>query len=154
MQEALGPSPLAQAASAIRRMISPPPGAEEQTSPTGYVPPPVLDSTVGNPGAFTDDPDILPQTQTVVDPYAVPPPEEEPVAVNPVERSSSEAIFAPVMAESMKSAGRLQSMRQEQTNTAPGFSTAVMPPNFPHPNYNVWASGSTQDGDNRHLLCP
>ena len=151
MQEALGPSPLARSASAA---------AEEQTSPTGYVPPPVLDSTAGNPGAFTDDPDILPQTQTVVDPYAVPPPDEEPVSVNPVERSSSEAIFAPVMAESMKSSESLSMpaaaapvVPEPASQDTPGFSTAVMPPNFQHPNYNVWA-GSSQEVDKRSIAMP
>src|SRR5260221_4900030 len=87
MQEALGPSPLALSSSTDQPTTVAAPTVEEQTSPTGYVPPPVLDSTVGNPGAFTDDPDILPPTQTVIDPYAVP--EDEPTSFNPVERSSS-----------------------------------------------------------------
>lgn len=47
-------------------------GAETATtaSPVGYVPPPLLDSSAGNPGAFTDDPDSLPQPVTIQDPYA------------------------------------------------------------------------------------
>jgi len=163
MQEALGPSPLAQSSSTDQSTNVGAPTVEEQTSPTGYVPPPVLDSTVGNPGAFTDDPDILPQTQTVLDPYAVP--EDEPTAVNPIERSSSDPIFAPVMAESMKSAESLsmpvaaapaslvpEPMGQDRVND--GFNTAVMPPHFPAPGYNVWASGSSQDVDNRSIAMP
>jgi hypothetical protein len=163
MQEALGPSPLAQSSSTDQSTTVAAPTIEEQTSPTGYVPPPVLDSTVGNPGAFTDDPDILPQTQTVVDPYAIP--EHEPTTVNPVERSSSDAIFAPVMSESMKSAESLsmpsaaapplvpEPMSQDRGNDS-GFNTAVMPPHFPAPGYNVWASGSSQDMDNRSIAMP
>jgi len=164
MQEALGPSPLALSSSTDQPTTVTAPTVEEQTSPTGYVPPPVLDSTVGNPGAFTDDPDILPQTQTVIDPYAAP--EDEPTSVNPVERSSSEAIFAPVMSESVKSTESLsmpvaaapgplvpEPISQDQVNN-PGFNTAVMPPHFPAPGYNVWASGPSQDVDNRSIAMP
>ncbi|KAF6750980.1 hypothetical protein DFP72DRAFT_1071838 [Ephemerocybe angulata] len=43
---------------------------ESPSSLTGYVPPPLLDSSAGNPGAFTDDPDSLPQPTIVQDPYA------------------------------------------------------------------------------------
>lgn len=167
-QEALGPSPLAQSTTDNlpddQRSPEVAPTVEEQTSPTGYVPPPVLDSTVGNPGAFTDDPDILPQPETVVDPYAAPPPQEEPVATDPTERSSPEPIFATVLAESIKSAKSLsvpadadaaapvplpeEPTNQDQAPVEPGFTTAVMP------NYNVWASGSTQDLDKRSVIVP
>ena len=45
-------------------------GERETTeSPTGYVPPPLLDSAVGNPGAFTDESDTLPQPAVIRDPY-------------------------------------------------------------------------------------
>src|SRR6266545_1188844 len=72
-QEALGPSPLARQTTSAEEMSTmpesdAPPAIEEQTSPTGYVPPPLIDSSAGNPGAFTDDPDRLPQPRTVVDP--------------------------------------------------------------------------------------
>ncbi|TEB20885.1 hypothetical protein FA13DRAFT_174559 [Coprinellus micaceus] len=40
-------------------------------SPTGYVHPPLLDSAAGNPGAFTDDSDMLPQPVVIADPYGV-----------------------------------------------------------------------------------
>ena len=65
----IGPSPLTQDTSAIN------PGPvqapeESQTSPTGYIPPPLVDSTIGNPGAFTDDTESLPQTAIALDPFA------------------------------------------------------------------------------------
>ena len=155
MQEILGPSPLAQSTTTEPTGAQSTVAAEEQTSPIGYVPPPVIDSTVGNPGAFTDDPDILPQPQTVADPYALPPAEEEP---------GQEPIFAPVMAESMKSVESLsmpaaatapvvaEPTTQVQTNPEPEFNTAVMP-NFALPNYNVWA-GSSQEVDKRSIAMP
>jgi hypothetical protein len=37
------------------------PSIEETQDPTGYIIPPVIDTTVGNPGAFTDVIDDLPQ---------------------------------------------------------------------------------------------
>ena len=43
-------------------------GDPEQTSPEGYVPPPLLDSSAVGPGAFTDEPDELPQPQVIRDP--------------------------------------------------------------------------------------
>ncbi|KAF9445219.1 hypothetical protein P691DRAFT_282686 [Macrolepiota fuliginosa MF-IS2] len=62
--EPAGPSPLAQQV----RSASPEP--MEATSPVGYVPPPVIDSSIGNPGAFTDQTDEeLPQPVPVADPY-------------------------------------------------------------------------------------
>lgn len=59
-----GPSPLMQEA----RTASPEP--MDATSPVGYVPPPLVDSSIGNPGAFTDQMDEeLPQPVVVSDPY-------------------------------------------------------------------------------------
>jgi hypothetical protein len=167
MQEALGSSPLGQVLSPAQDLpvIGAAPTAEEQTSPTGYVPPPVLDSTAGNPGAFTDDPDILPQPQTVIDPYAVPQLEEEPVPVGASEGPESAPIFAPVMSASLKSVESLsmpaaeaapapvhaEPTTQGRTNPEPESNAAVMP-SFAIPSYNVWAS--TQDGDKRSLAMP
>jgi hypothetical protein len=65
----IGPSPLTQDTS----VISPGPvqaPEESQTSPIGYIPPPLVDSTIGNPGAFTDDTESLPQTAIALDPFA------------------------------------------------------------------------------------
>lgn len=47
----------------------------EATSPVGYVPPPLVDSSIGNPGAFTDPDEELPQPAPVSDPYMPPKPE-------------------------------------------------------------------------------
>jgi hypothetical protein len=44
---------------------------EEVQSFSGNIPPPVIDSTVGNPGAFTDMPDELPQPIIAQDPHVV-----------------------------------------------------------------------------------
>ena len=51
--------------------VTVPPPVDDLQSPIGYIPPPVLDSTVGNPGAFTDEPDELPQPEIAHDPHAV-----------------------------------------------------------------------------------
>ncbi|KAF9552621.1 hypothetical protein CPC08DRAFT_768163 [Agrocybe pediades] len=84
-EQVVGPSPLAQAEVAPAAVTESPAPIDVQAkpedsaqaaasapSPTGYVPPPVIDSTAGNPGAFTDDPEALPQPIVVVDPYAAP----------------------------------------------------------------------------------
>lgn len=65
----IGPSPLTQDTSVTNPGLVQAP-EELQTSPTGYIPPPLVDSTIGNPGAFTDDTDSLPQTAIAVDPFA------------------------------------------------------------------------------------
>ena len=79
-EETLGSSPLALPATSSEAVppvsVALPPPVEEMGNPTGYIPPPVLDSTVGNPGAFTDEPDELPQPRTVP-PVTLPPPVEE-----------------------------------------------------------------------------
>ena len=62
-QEALGPSSLAQSMS-DNPIEGPSAGAEKHTSHTGYIPPPVFDSTVGNSSASTQ----LVETPTWVDP--------------------------------------------------------------------------------------
>ena len=73
-QEVVGTSPLAQTATSSEEVppkpttLSP---VSELQSPTGYIPPPVLDSTLGNPGAFTDGLVELPQPEIVKDPYTV-----------------------------------------------------------------------------------
>ena len=145
--EAAGPSPLTQqtetaeadpTAAVVTSPESAPAAAEEATSPVGYIPPPVIDSTVGNPGAFTDDPDALPQTETVFDPYAAtnttgrsaapsvreaepkaaeteaaPAPQVEAPTLEP-----SDSYFDKPIAESMKSDDSL-------VLQAPGFAEAV-----------------------------
>lgn len=56
------------------RTVDPDPMDAE--SPVGYVPPPLIDSTLGNPGAFTDWIDEgLPQPVVISDPYMLPSPE-------------------------------------------------------------------------------
>ena len=79
-------SPLAQdpvVASPIETLTSDQPAAEAvPTSPQGYVPPPLLDSSAVGPGGFTDEPDELPQPQVIVDPSLAQPestPEDAPV---------------------------------------------------------------------------
>lgn len=87
-RDIVGPSPLVQQAATVEERpsaagpdttLTPSPepvqpaavSAEEQiTSPVGYVPPPIIDSTVGNPGAFTDVLEELPKPTEVLDPYA------------------------------------------------------------------------------------
>ncbi|EAU87242.2 hypothetical protein CC1G_12460 [Coprinopsis cinerea okayama7 len=68
MDAPLGPSPLAKEAST--RSEAPVVDEPEAVSPQGYVPPPLIDSSTGNPGAFTDDADLLPQPEVAVDPFA------------------------------------------------------------------------------------
>ena len=73
--------PLREAAAVTQKSTSAsplalPPTSPEATSPTaqsptGYIPPPVIDSTAGNPGAFTDITDDLPQPDIVRDPHTV-----------------------------------------------------------------------------------
>lgn len=67
--DAVGPSSLNQ-------VLHEAAGSEqaEAMSPTGYVPPPLIDSSIGNPGAFTDQADELPQPVTVSDPFLPPKP--------------------------------------------------------------------------------
>ncbi|KDR84299.1 hypothetical protein GALMADRAFT_220086 [Galerina marginata CBS 339.88] len=48
-------------------------GKPEQTvGPIRYIPPAVIDSSAGNPGAFTDYVETLPQPNVIVDPHAEP----------------------------------------------------------------------------------
>ena len=87
VQEIAGPSPLALPI-ASPEAVPPtlPPPVEELQSPTGYIPPPVIDSSVGNPGAFTDEVDKLPQPDIAQDPHAVVPvePQVESVTVDAI----------------------------------------------------------------------
>ena len=73
-QEVVATFPLTQPATSSEE-VSPKPTTlspvSELQSPIGYVPPPVLDSSRGNPGAFTDGLIELPQPNVVKDPYAV-----------------------------------------------------------------------------------
>ena len=163
-QEILGPSPLARQTTAEEMttmpesdQAAPLPAVEEQTSPTGYVPPPLIDSSAGNPGAFTDDPDKLPQPKTVVDPHIVPEVPTQPTEATAPEPEEPNLLDKP-MAESTKSveslslpsgaAGQAAPAAEPQGSAAsePGFSTAVMP-SYELPNYNVWAAGAPQNND-------
>ena len=166
-QETLGPSPLARQTTAEEVTTMPesdqaaPPAVEEQTSPTGYVPPPLIDSSAGNPGAFTDDPDKLPQPRTVVDPHMVsevltqstepiaPEPEQPNILDKPRAEGMKSVESLPVPAEQAV----LTAEPQGSSATEPGFSTAVMP-SYELPNYNVWAGGSTQNDDKTLMPVP
>ncbi|TFK20580.1 hypothetical protein FA15DRAFT_658990 [Coprinopsis marcescibilis] len=67
----LGPSPLARDASGQPSSHANQPASDaDVASPQDYVPPPLIDSKAGNPGAFTDEPDSLPQPQVAQDPFA------------------------------------------------------------------------------------
>lgn len=69
--EPAGPSTLAEEVP----QSSSPDGMDTATSPVGYVPPPVVDSSIGNPGAFTDqDDEELPQPIVLTDPHNPPKP--------------------------------------------------------------------------------
>ena len=82
-QEADGPSPLAKPITSFVVVLPTlPPPVEETQSPMGYIPPPVIDSTAGNPGAFTDFNDDLLQPDIAQDPQAV--------AVAPITLNASE----------------------------------------------------------------
>ncbi|KAF9535176.1 hypothetical protein CPB83DRAFT_831235 [Crepidotus variabilis] len=146
--EIIGPSPLAKAATnsttyegsteptKVEEAPATSPG--EQSSPSGYVPPPVVSSTAGNPGAFTDDLDDLPQSQAVVDPYATlaeettaPEPEhaapanEEPS--KPVEEEPSKAVEAPVMEPSTSYFDKPIAESMTSADSPPAHHTVVTP---------------------------
>ena len=75
-----------------------PPPVEETQSPTGYIPPPVIDSTVGNPGAFTDVTDDLPQPDIAQDPQAVAP-HVKPATLNAPEPAEPEAVLTEALVD-------------------------------------------------------
>lgn len=98
---ASGPSPLAQAPLITSTVKAPVPETElTPTSPQGYVPPPLLDSSAVGPGAFTDDPDELPQPQVIQDPSLVQPEptKESPqvLVVDPPVEDSEALVESPV----------------------------------------------------------
>ena len=105
-QEAAGPSPLAKPITSPE-VVPPtlPPAVEETTqSPTGYIPPPVTDSTAGNPGAYTDVTDDLPQPDVAQDPQAVAvvaavEPPVEPATVDAPEPAEPAAITEAIVDE-------------------------------------------------------
>ena len=101
-QESVGPSPLAQPVTSSE-VVAPtlPPQVEEIQSPTGYIPPPVIDSTVGNPGAYTDVTDDLPKPDIAQDPQAVVPVEQhvEPATLNPSEPAEPEAMITEALVD-------------------------------------------------------
>ena len=98
-QESVGLSPLAQPITSSE-VVTPtlPSPVEETQSPTGHNPPPVIDSTVGNPGAYTDVTDDLPQPDIVQDPQAVAP-VVEPATLNPPEPAEPEAIITEALVD-------------------------------------------------------
>ena len=109
-QESVGPSPLAQPITSSE-VVAPtlPPPVEETQSPTGYIPPPVIDYTIGNPGAYTDVTDDLPRPDIAQDPQAVVPVEAhvEPATLEPAIISEAlvdepSSYFVEPTAESIK----------------------------------------------------
>ena len=94
-QETVDLSPLAEPIT-LSEVVPPTllPPVEETESPTGYIPPNVIYSTVGKSGAFTDIIDELPQPDIVRDPHAFPlvEPYFEHVALNVPEPAEPEVI--------------------------------------------------------------
>jgi len=139
-RDILGPSPLTQQPTLVdippvEAVVAAPvqPAAEEAISPTGYIPPPVVDSSVGNPGAFTDDPEALPQPDVVVDPYAAmntaPAAVEAPVSEPKEETSAPPPVEAPAMEHSSSYFDKplVESIKDFDPVDAPsGFSAAVI----------------------------
>ncbi|CAA7259460.1 unnamed protein product [Cyclocybe aegerita] len=161
-QDIVGPSPLAKQTTAEPESIeaavtaSPEPApvparaetVEDIASPVGYIPPPVIDSSAGNPGAFTDEPEDLPQPEVAVDPFAasntgppVPPVEEAKSEVAPQPAIEEPAVqpqvitapaleqtpsyFDKPMAESMKSAESLVPASRAEFAEAVEQNTAI-----------------------------
>ena len=94
------PSPLAQDPVIPTPPTAPTPEPEAApTSPQGYVPPPLLDSSAVGPGGFTDDVDELPQPQVIRDPSFVQPEPTETEGNPPVlgtEAVGEEMVESPV----------------------------------------------------------
>ena len=90
-QESVSPSPLINSYGTRINLHTLSPSVEETQGITGYVPPPVVDSTVGNPEAFTDLIDDLPQPDIAQDPHAFGPvePHVDPATLNPLEPSDA-----------------------------------------------------------------
>ena len=97
-QESAGPSPLITSSEIVPPTLSP--SIEETQDQTGYIPPAVID-TVGNPGAFTDATDDLPQPDVAQDPYAFGPVEThvEPAILNPPEPAEPETIITEALVD-------------------------------------------------------
>ncbi|RDB19890.1 hypothetical protein Hypma_013085 [Hypsizygus marmoreus] len=64
----VGPSPLVQAPVAATEAAPSPPDVIQTSPVQEYTPPPLMDSSATGPGAFTDEPDELPQPQIIRDP--------------------------------------------------------------------------------------
>jgi hypothetical protein len=92
-------SPLAQAPVVASPLVVPTPESElAPTSPQGYVPPPLVDSAAVGPGAFTDDPDELPQPQVIRDPSFIQPESSDEHQQVPVaEAPAEEIVESPVV---------------------------------------------------------
>ena len=144
-RETVGPSPLAKpiASSEVVPPALPPP-VEEIQSP---IPLPVIDSTVGNPGAFTDE---LPQLNIAQAVAPVEPPHVEPVPLSAPEPAEPEAItteaqvdepisyFGGPIAESIKDFEPVD----EVDNAAAEFSEAVHDENAaPEPQHHEQQNG-------------
>jgi hypothetical protein len=136
-RDIVGPSPLAQQDTLldippVEVVIAAPVqlAAGEAISPTGYIPPPVVDSSVGNPGAFTDDPEALPQPDVVLDPYASTNTTVEAPVAEPKEEISAPPPFeAPAMEHSDSYFGKplVESIKDFDPVDAPSeFSAAVI----------------------------
>ena len=98
-QESVGPSPLTTSSEIVPPTLSP--SVEETQGPTGYIIPPVIDSTAGNPGAFTDDYYELPQPDITQDPHSLGPvePHVELATLNPPEPAEPETIITEALAD-------------------------------------------------------
>ena len=112
-------SPIREAAAEAQEIPSialisptPRPSIEEKRNPTeyilptGYIPPrgyipPFISSTVGNPGAFTDAIDNLPQLDIAQDPCALGPvePHVELATLNPPEPAEPETIITEALVD-------------------------------------------------------
>jgi len=94
------PSPLAQdPVIAAPLAVSTPESEVAPTSPQGYVPPPLLDSSAVGPGGFTDEVDELPQPQVIRDPSFIQPEPTEAERYQPIlvtEASSGDMVDSPV----------------------------------------------------------
>ena len=100
-QESVGPSPLINSYGTPINLQTLSPSVKETQGITGYVPPPVIDCTVGNPEAFTDLIDDLPQPDIAQDPHAFGPvePHVEPATLNPPEPSEPETIITEALVD-------------------------------------------------------
>ena len=95
-------------------------GLEENT---GYVPPPLLDSKAGNPGAFTDDPDSLPQPTTLRDPWA--PSSQTPSNAPSIKQPLDAQGTAGGLASPPRSERAARSLKAENSTSSDGYGATL-----------------------------